>query len=228
GMLDAIVQVLLVVTMRLGHRGMTWSIAQSAMVISFLAAILIWGEHPGLWGWVGVTCILAAVILIGSNKSEAEKSVENNQRSSRSWLLLAILTMLVLGASQTLMGVPSRWANWSNAAGLRMPIALTGTAVMHAFIMLVNRRKLTRRVIPYSAAWAVLTFLAFLGLFFCLDRMAESNRAGIAYPIGIGTNIFAFSVYSYLRLSETYTKTRIAGLCLIVMGIVVMGVCMCK
>ncbi len=73
------------------------------------------------------------------------------------------------------------------------------------------------------AAWAICALLAYLGVFRCLDIMARIGLTAIVFPIGVGTCIIVFLVYSHICLREPYTKTTIMGLCLAVIGIIFMA-----
>ncbi|MCF7854143.1 MAG: DMT family transporter [Candidatus Pacebacteria bacterium] len=215
GGVNGLAQFLMVSTMRRGHQGVTWAIGQSAMVIPFVASVIIWHEEAPMHRWLGITLLVTAIMLMGwrRNHEKAELS------SDPAWFWFALLTLCVIGTSQVAAGIPSRWPDWSDAANLRMPVFVTAGAFVHSTVLMARRMKVSGGAVKLALPWAGVAVVAYLILFKCLDWMGEYGLVGIVYPIGIGTCIVAFSLYSGLRLREKFTPAICVGLVLAVAGI---------
>lgn len=218
GALNAAAQALVVGTMRRGHMGMTWAVSQTAIIIPFVGSVLIWRETPGLTGWCGVGCILAAIAVLAREHGSA-----NDPSRDRLWLPLALLTFLTLGLAQLLLGVPSHWTNCPDSARLRIPILLSTGTVVHVLIIFIKRIHVDIRILPLCLAWTALGLVSLIGLFKCFDIMAQFGLAGIVYPLAVGTSIVGFSIYSHIRLREMYTRTTMAGLSVAIIGIILIA-----
>jgi drug/metabolite transporter (DMT)-like permease len=45
-----------------------------------------------------------------------------------------------------------------------------------------------------------------------LDRMAAYDKAGLVYPIAVGTCVFSFAIYSVFLLQEERTSWHVWGI----------------
>ncbi len=201
--------ILIVESMRRGHNGMSMALVQSAMVVPFLASVLIWREAVHWSGWIGVGCVLAAIAAMALQREQRNRETE----ASASWLPVVLLAFCILGAAQTLFSVSSRWEadGWRDVANLRPAVALTAACLTHVAFSLLTRRRPGRETLRFALVYVVLALLAFKGLFLTLDRMAGVGLAGLVFPIGVGTLVTAFTLYSALWLREPFTRlTRIA------------------
>ncbi len=216
---------LMIHTMSLGHRGLTWAIGQSAMVVPFVASVLIWRDPVAPVGYMGMLCLLAALALISRrHKGTGEFArCSKSAAADRHWLLMAFLTLIVIGLSQTSMTVTSRWPEWEDAANLRLPVTYTASAALMLVFTLIQRKPLTRRLLPWGLLYGAVALTSFTMLFACLDLMADNGLAGIVYPIAIGVCITGFSIYSRLVLKESMKPASMAGLILCLLGVVLLS-----
>ncbi len=219
GSVNALGQILTVLSMRHGHKGLSWAMVQSAMVISFLAGWAIFGDRIGLPGWFGVASILAAIGLLATSGKRREPETPPNT----TWLLINLAALIIIGAAQTLMGIPSRWEGWTDVARIRIPISLTAGACVHTAFVTIRRHGIDPRTFKLSLAWVAVSFFSYLGTFTCLDLLAELDIAGVFFPTAIGVCIFGFSIYSKWRLHEHFNARSITGLALTLAGVALLA-----
>jgi len=113
GMLNWAGMLLMMAAMRRGHQAGSWTVAQSAMVIPFLAGALLWHDSLMAVHGAGALLILAAIPLFGQQKSHVEADAAGGR-----WFPMALLAFGVLGLSQTLCRVPSHWPGWVDTGRL--------------------------------------------------------------------------------------------------------------
>lgn len=219
GIVNGVGQILMISAMRRGLRNATWGIGQSAMLVSCLATVILFGEQPGAIGWTGILCLMMALYFLSS----APDPSADNRESSRTWLMLSLGTLLAMGAAQVLMGYPSRWDGFVDVARLRTPVTLTSAALFYTLVMLALRQRVSRMDLGLSFFWSLAALASYYALFLCLDKMAEHRLAGLVYPIGVGTCIVIFSLYSRVALSEPIGLRRGVGLGLTVTGITLLA-----
>lgn len=213
GAVNALGQTLMISTMRRGHKAITWGIGQSAMLIPFLASVVIWRESPGTFGWSGMGLLLAALVVMArGRRRDAGEAIDPR------WLLMALSTLVLLGSAQALFSVPSHWAGWTDAARLRTPVSLSAAATVHILVMIGTRQTLERRTMKLSVLWTALALAAYVILFRCLDLMSAVGLSGVVFPIGIGTCVVVFACYSRFRLKEEFGLSDIAGIALALAG----------
>jgi len=203
-----------------GHNGACWTLSQSAMVIPFIAGILIWGESPSAVKLAGVACVLAAMISFGISREETPDP--NRSSDSHSWFPLALVACAALGCMQIAMSIPSRWENWEDVYRIRVPILLTGMAIANLLIRCVQRPH------PGNIPWTyVLTNVAIAltsqtVMFTAMDILAETGQTGLAFPVAINACVLGFSSYSLFWMREPTSKLHLAGMGLGATGIVLM------
>lgn len=71
---NALAMNLLMLTMRRGHQAASYSIGQSAMLLPFLAGVLIWRDPLHPLNILGVGMCVAGIVLFGNRKQEPGKA----------------------------------------------------------------------------------------------------------------------------------------------------------
>lgn len=214
GLFNAVYQQLMLVSMQSGHNAIAWTIAQSAMVIPFLAGIIVWHDMPSLWRIGGVACLLAMIVVLGI-ENMGKASANGTER----WLPLVLLTFLSVGLGQTFFSMPSRWAGWTDSAHLRLPISFSAAMVVNLGALLVSRVKPDRQVTSYALLYAALALAAQKLLFACMDMLAHVGLLGIAYPLAAGVCILAFALYSAFILKEKFKRTEMLAMAIGMLGL---------
>jgi multidrug transporter EmrE-like cation transporter len=206
--------------MQLGHHGATWTISQSGLAIPFLAGLLIWSDHARVGNIVGAAAILSGLVLLGYTRDDGEAGAP---RHGIRWLLFALFAFLAIGTAQTCMGIPSRWAGWTDEARLRVPLFLIGSLLGHTIVTGLQGHRVRKGYSREAVLLAVIGLVSQFLMFRTLDVFAEFHRVGLAHPIAVGTCIVGFGLYSILVLRERINLPRLAGLILAALGVVLVA-----
>lgn len=207
--------------MGLGHHGMTWAIGQSALMMPFLVGVLLFGEKPTLWRVVGVCAIVLSLVIFGA----AGEHKENGQwrKTPRSWFLLALASLVILGAAQAFMTLPSHLPTLTDTANLRMPLLYLGNGAVIVALWHRCGGRPTKLTLWLAVVGVVIGFVATFALFRGLDLMARCQLVSLGFPIAVGACIVAFALYSALWLREPFTRRHLAGLILGLTGMVLLS-----
>ncbi|HNT35641.1 MAG TPA: hypothetical protein PKH07_11650 [bacterium] len=213
--------ILMMHSMRLGRQAAAWTISQSAMVVPFLAGVLIWQERMSAGNLLGVVILLVSIVLFGQRVHE-----EGKPPAKQTWFVLALLAFAVSGLGATLSTAPSHWHGWQDTARLRVP--LLNTAALLAFGTFGVREAMKK--MPSKDEWltailCALTVFAGQNTFYAgMDRMALVQKVSLTYPLSISLCIMAFAVYTRLHLGEKLGRLGAMGLTLGVIGILLLGI----
>lgn len=220
GVTNGLVQLSMVMTMSRGHKGLSWALGQSAMVIPFCAGIFLWNETVGVTGWSGVVALLLAVGLIASRKGGGDGAA---LLGSPGWLGCAFLTMGLIGVTQLLFSVPSYWPDWDDVASIRLPVNATATCLVHCMVLGLTRQRPDGVCLRMGLLWLCGSFPSFLLLFLTLDRMEAVNLRPIVFPLAVGACMVSFLLYSRFWLCEAFPRRVLVGLSLALVGIVLVA-----
>jgi len=206
-----------------GHHGVVWTISQSALVIPFLAGVVIFGEPFVIHRGLGVVLVIASLSLLGAAKEQAAPDAAR-PRTRVSWLGFALLALVLLGVAQTCMTVPSHWDDWQDTANLRVPLLAIGRASPMLLLLAIRRPRLNR---PAVLPVAYLTFNGICShqiLFIGMDKLRAADMVSIAFPMAVGTCIVAFAGYSLLIIRESVSRQRLIGIAAGVAGVTLVAV----
>lgn len=184
--------------MRRGSHGVGWCMAQSSMLLPFLAGWLCFGEHPGWCKITGMAMLTASLPLLA-----AGRSANSGRAGDRSgFVKFAFAAFFLIGVQQTLSLIPNRLAVSPAALGWRVPLSsLCGLGWL--FAALRDRASASGRVpapwrsalrpaLGYGAAVAAGQW----AFFRALDVWSALGAAAAAYPLAIGGSIVLFSAYA--------------------------------
>jgi multidrug transporter EmrE-like cation transporter len=205
--------------MRRGHNGIVWAIGQSAMIIPAIAAVTLLGEDFTFLKFLGFILILSSIALF-SFVSRENNSVENN----KSWLMMAVIAFLMLGASNTFCLLPSHWTELKGFGNMRLPFFMTGNFVFFLFSSIVAKSRFGRMEFFLAGIYAGIVLLGQILLFMGMDLMAEANMISAVYPIAIGICITSFTLYSVLVMREKASFFTCVGLLSCATGIVIVSI----
>jgi len=217
GLVSGVGMLLMTRSMALGHSGISWAISQSAFIVPFVAGVLLWGDRSGWGGWTGLALVLAMVAALGLRQgggSPAAATPNTNTAQRRgAWLASVAGAFAALGVSQALSSIPSRWAGWTDGAGLRVALSAAGFLAALLVLFAFTRDRRPGRLVPLLAlAHGALGFLGQAALFASLDRLTPLGLAAAAFPISIGVTILSFNLYSALVLRERFRAIDVAAL----------------
>lgn len=203
--------------MREGHQAVVWTVAQSAMLIPFTAAMLFWNEFPAPLGGLGAGLLLLGLIGFGRAKSTHHEDPTTGRRAV-AWAMLACL---LFGVSQTLVSIPSH-QHWADPAHIRTPLYVMGQILV--FVPLALRRAFPRRgEAMIGVIYATFTVVSLAILYTALDRLAVVDRSGIAFPTAVGTCVCTMALYSLLVLREKTSAWVLGALAISITGIALLA-----
>jgi drug/metabolite transporter (DMT)-like permease len=202
--------------MRTGGHGIAWGIAQSAMVVPFLAAVFFHGEHALARQWLALGIIVAAIVTLGRTR--------DGSTEGRRWFWWALLAMLCLGMQQTLFQAPSHWQQWSDQSRLRVPLFMAASAVTAWVLFAARKSSYHRRIWRPALAAAAANTVGQLAMAAGLNRLAAADAARAGYPVAISVCIFAFSLYSLTVRRERAGFWTLAALAGVILGVVLMAI----
>ena len=204
--------------MRHGSHGVSWSIAQSAMLCPFAAGMFLFGEEVSPLRVAGMILLLASLVPLGRSQCG-----ESAARGGRAFLIPAFLAFGLIGLQQTLTLLPNRIPGVDSAAlSWRIPLySLCGLGWIVAVIRFREFR------IPGIALLALLNgALATVGqwtFYRALDLLVECDAAGIAYPLAVGSSVALFFLYTEWIRKERTGPAGMFGVLLAVLGMLLLA-----
>jgi drug/metabolite transporter (DMT)-like permease len=231
GMVNAFGLLAMQRAMKKGHHGLTWAIGQSAMVLPFLTGVLVFGEEPARGRLAGLAAMLAGIAVLGYAQkarprpgATAPQAGEKGPASSQawSWFLAALAALLLLGAGQALMTLPSHVPALTDSARLRLPLLYLGNAAIILTLWGRQGGRPGRLTLALALVGTVLGLAGGVALFHGLDLLAGADLASIGFPIAVGSCVLSFAAYSALVLRETFTRRHVAGIALGLAGMVLL------
>ena len=215
--------------MRRGHHAASWAVGQSALVAPYLVGVLLFSE-PLVWNKaLGVLLILGSLVAFGwarkGERDEKERSQSSDaaSRGGLGWFMLVIHALLLLSVSQSLTTLPSHWAGWTDAAGLRVPLFFSGLGAAYLAAGLIVRKLPGKEELLVAAALVVLALPSHFCLYRAMDCLKPLQMVGAVYPLAVGICILGFALYSLLLLKEKTTAFHVLGLCVGLAGIVLLS-----
>lgn len=215
---NALGQILVIQAMRLGPQGLTLALVQAAVAVPFLFSCGYWDERPSGWAWLGVGLLLFSLFFLARGKPAATPAAASGR-----WLGLAATALVAVGLTQTLLSVPSHWADFSDPARLRVPVYLTAGAAGFGLAIWLRGLRPSRRVWSYGTIWAVLAVASHTLCFRCLDLLAAVKLSALVFPGGVGVSLIAFAAYCHLARGERYAPVAKLGLGCCLAGVLLMA-----
>jgi len=209
----------MILAMRRGHHGITWTITQSAMIIPFVASILIWGNAVSTKNYIGVFSILFTLVLLGSAKPDTADG-----KKDPVWAMLAVMSLLFLGVSQIFSTIPSRWEGWTDTSGMRVFVFSASSCVVMTVVALIRKIKPEKKVVLLALCGSVLGFFCQIFFYKGMDLMSAAGFISIVYPLAVATCIVGFALYSRFALKEHFGWKEILGIGIGLAGIVLISV----
>ena len=210
GFLNAIGQGTVNWAMTRGHNGIVWALSQSSMVLPFLVATICFAQPGVPRQWGGVALIMAAILL----------PVLRDARCGGAWRGAALLAFLAFGTVQSLYMLPSQ-LGLDDGAHFRPVWAALGNTAGWLAVGVCSRRFAfpDRAMLRLGAGMAVFSVVSLTLFFAAADRLQQVGVGNIAVPLMTGTNIFAFALFSLLRLREQATWREWATVLLLLGGL---------
>lgn len=203
--------------MQTGNHGICWSLGQSAMILPFLSAVLFFNERLMVWNIPGILLILSGIILLGTQRK--------SESAANSWLLWAFTSFALLGFSQILTLFPSHFGALHDHASLRVPLLMTGGAVMLCFVAYRSPRpNAWQDGLRYSACLTLLVLPGQFTLYRAMDQLTSVGCSMLVYPLAITVCTLGFTAYSFFHKKESYNRRSILAIAACIAGILLLGI----
>lgn len=192
--------------MRTGPHAIVWAIVQAALVIPFIANLVLWHAPVRLSGILGLLVVLGGIILLSRVKVKQTADAGTGGH----WLVLTLAAFLCIGAQQTLCTYPSQWVGWEDTANLRPTLLVLMTAVGWFCIRCFTRPTRGRGIFVPALALSVCGLSSSLLLFLAMDSLRSDQMTAIVFPAAIGTCIAGFALYGRFALREPVSWPGVA------------------
>lgn len=206
--------------MRIGHNGMVWSIAQSALLIPFVLGITCFAQAVLPWQYMGVLCIVLSLIIFATCQGTG---ASQHLRA----FVLSLLAFALLGMEQSLKSLPNYLSVFSDQANLRLPFAVLGSALLIFPYAYRQLRQGSWQIGKTEAIWAVVLNLLILPgqyvLYWSLDEMSALGYAALVFPIAISVCILGFAVFSAWQLQEERSPRHLCALASVLLGVILIS-----
>ena len=217
-------QAMLVLTLKLGHNGLTVAIRNLAAVISMFFALIFLHEKVSIVNFAGVAMIIVSLALIAvfSKKNSVSPDLKK-------WVPCVIIALLLSGAYQILLTGSLLLPDATRRAGVLTPALFAGCGISNLAVSLfeVFSSKIkfgtgifNRRTLTVAACWVAAAILQYFALFKALEAMKKCGMAALAWPLIIGINTSCFAVFCRLRWKEKYPLTTIIGMIGCILGVI--------
>lgn len=143
--------------------------------------------------------------------------------ADRRWLPSALFALILLGTQQTLSSIPSSWPDWSDSAGLRVPLVLTSGALPLVLICIARRRRPESSIWGLAAIYAALVVVGQFLLFAAMDQLRAEGRLALAFPLALSTCIILVALFDWLKWKNRLGATGWAGIALGLLGVILLA-----
>ncbi len=224
GMVNTGSQAAFVCSMKWGHNGLSAVIRNSASVISMLFALIFLHETVSAVNFAGVALIflsLAVTSVFGKKDSFSS--------DLKKWLPAVTGSMLLSGTYQILLTGTVLLSEHDRKAGVIIPCLLCSGAFWNLLASLIERRirgkesgfyHFSRQEWKVLFCWAGAALLQYYLLFNALSLMRKAGMASLIWPMLIGINITAFSVFCRLKWKEKYPPATVIGIIGCILGLI--------
>ena len=188
-------------------------IDKSSTVLTVLLAIICFGETSNLVMKLIATAILAVGIFLMVEKKKREEKQE-----SKTWMLYAVLAAVFAALTSILakMGISGVESNLGTAIR-------TGVVLMMAWVIVFARGKQAqlKSIDKKELLFIGLSGIATGASWLCYYYAIQNGDVSVVVPID-KLSIIVTVIFSYFVFKEKLSKKALAGLCLMVVGTLLM------
>ena len=188
-------------------------IDKSSTVLTVLLAIICFGETSNLWMKLLATAILAVGIFLMVEKKQREEKQE-----SKTWMLYAVLAAVFAALTSILakMGISGVESNLGTAIR-------TGVVLIMAWVIVFSRgkQKQLKTIDKKELLFIGLSGIATGASWLCYYYAIQNGDVSVVVPID-KLSIIVTVIFSYFVFKEKLSKKALAGLCLMVVGTLLM------
>lgn len=188
-------------------------IDKSSTIISVLLAVIIFNETNNLFIKIVGTAILSAGIFLMVEKKKSEKVNEKRQ-----WVIYAVFSALFAALTSILAKIGIEDVESNLATALRTCVVL-----VMAWIIVFTKGKQKQAI---HVDRKELTFICLSGVatgasWLCYYYAIQNGIVSVVVPID-KLSIVVSIIFSYIVFKEKLTKKAFAGLCLMILGTLLM------
>ena len=190
-------------------------IDKSSTILTVLLAILLFRENDRLAVKLAGTAILAAgIFLMVERKQEEKKEIKGK------WIVYASLSAVFAALTSILAKVGMEGVESNLGTAIR-----TGVVLIMAWIVVFmkGKQKQVRAIDRRELIFISLSGLATGGSWLCYYYAIQNGIVSVVVPID-KLSIVVTVIFSYLAFREKLSKRALSGLCLIVVGTLVMTI----
>lgn len=190
-------------------------IDKSSTILTVLLAILLFRENDRLAVKLAGTAILAAgIFLMVERKQEEKKEIKGK------WIVYASLSAVFAALTSILAKVGMGGVESNLGTAIR-----TGVVLIMAWIVVFmkGKQKQVRAIDRRELIFISLSGLATGGSWLCYYYAIQNGIVSVVVPID-KLSIVVTVIFSYLAFREKLSKRAFSGLCLIVVGTLVMTI----
>lgn len=201
--------------LQLGDVNKVVPIDKSSTILTIILAFIFLGEPISLVKGIAVVLIGVGTFMMIQKKETAD---ESEKPKGRSWLIYALLSTVFASLTAILGKVGIEGVESNLGTAIRTCVVL----VMAWVVVFVKGKKHTIREIPKNElGFICLSGLATGGSWLCYYRALHDGMASVVVPID-KLSILVSIAFSYIVFRERLTKKAAVGLCLIVVGTLIM------
>ena len=187
GIVNTASQAVLVLTLKLGHNGLTIAIRNLAAVLSMFFALIFLHEKVSLVNFAGVAVIIVSLTLIALFSKKNSVSAD-----LKKWIPSVIIALLLSGAYQILLTGSLLLPEATRRAGVLTPALVMGCGISNLAISLfevfVKKSRFgtgifNRRTLTVTGCCVAAAILQYFALFQALDAMKKCGMAALAWPL---------------------------------------------
>ena len=190
-------------------------IDKSSTILTIILAFIFLGEPITLVKGIAVVLIGIGTFMMIQKKETVDEPEKSGRRS---WLIYALLSTVFASLTAILGKIGIEGVESNLGTAIRTCIVL----VMAWVVVFVKGKQYTIREIPKNEfGFICLSGLATGGSWLCYYRALHDGMASVVVPID-KLSILVSIAFSYIVFRERLTKKAVAGLCLIVVGTLIM------
>ena len=189
---------------------------KSSTVLTVLLAIVCFGETGNLWMKLLATAILAVGIFLMVEKKKREEN--GRKQESRAWMVYAVLAAVFAALTSILAKVGISGVESNLGTAIR-----TGVVLVMAWVIVLLRGKqrqlgtLDKKELTFIGLSGIATGASWL----CYYYAIQEGDVSVVVPID-KLSIVVTVIFSYFVFKEKLSKKAFVGLCLMVIGTLLM------
>ena len=189
-------------------------IDKSSTVLTVLLAIICFGETSNLAVKLIATAILAIGVFLMIEKKQVEK-----ESKSRSWMIYAVLSAIFAALTSILAKVGISGVESNLGTAIR-----TGVVLVMAWIIVFakGKEKAIKNIDKKEFLFISLSGIATGASWLCYYYAIQNGIVSVVVPID-KLSIIVTVVFSYFVFKEKLSRKALLGLCLMVMGTLLMA-----